>query len=195
MPVQISCSYQRSDDPGYLVVVNGSTPNFAIRQTLGFLRHRLRMKVDVFNLSVYGSYDIRDASGDSVLSQYRGKSIIIFGNEYSHPGVGLKRPWDLIDAYAVTALLKKGTYLHFPNVPEAALPSLQAWPTEWFSLFTGWALIGLSVSGTPRLSPPSFEVPMYSWWFRTSCQSRSPLSTYLEVSNLRCTVGPSRLPR
>lgn len=84
MPVEISCPYQPSDDPGYLVVVNSSTPNFAIRQTLGFLRHRLRMEVYVFNLSVYGSFDIRDATGESVLGQYRGKSIIIFGNQYHH---------------------------------------------------------------------------------------------------------------
>ncbi|KAK8043113.1 hypothetical protein PG994_013596 [Apiospora phragmitis] len=126
MEVQISCPYQRTENPGYLLVVNSDTPNYAIRQTLGFVRHRLRMEVDVFNLSVYGSYNIR-GSGESVLSQYSGKSIIIFCNDYRHPWLGLSRPWDFIDPRAATKLLECGTSLHFSNVAEAALNDLQSW--------------------------------------------------------------------
>ncbi|KAK8081072.1 hypothetical protein PG997_008890 [Apiospora hydei] len=139
MPVQISCPYQRTDNSEYLLVVNSRTPNYAIRQSLGFLRHRLHMGVDVFNLSVYGSYIVR-GSDESVLSQYSGKSIILFGNAYEHPGAGCMRPWDLLDPWAATALLKSGTTLHFANVLKADLPDLQSWtegvvfPAHRFSL-------------------------------------------------------------
>ncbi|KAK8867416.1 hypothetical protein PGQ11_005994 [Apiospora arundinis] len=126
MQVQVSCPYQRTDNAGYLLVVNSETPSYAILQTLGFLKNHLHAKVDVFNLSIYGSYYIRGSS-DSVLSEYMGKSIIIFGNDYDHPGVGLKRPWDLIDPWVATVLLKGGTSFHFPNVPDAALSKLQSW--------------------------------------------------------------------
>ncbi|KAK8052338.1 hypothetical protein PG993_003723 [Apiospora rasikravindrae] len=139
MPVQISCPYQRAEDSEYLLIVNSRTSNHAIRQTLDFLRHRLHMGVDVFNLSVYGSYNIR-GSDESVLSQYPGKSIIVFGNGYEHPGAGWVKPWELIDPWAATELLKSGTSLHLANVFEANLPDLQSWtegvvfPTHRFSL-------------------------------------------------------------
>ncbi|KAK8119783.1 uncharacterized protein PG998_004409 [Apiospora kogelbergensis] len=127
MQVQVSSHYQKTENPGYLLVVNSDTPNYAIRQTLSYLKHGLLANVDMFNVSIYGSYDV-PGSSESVLSKYMGKSIIIFGNNYDHPGVGFKRPWDLVDPWVATVLLKGGTSLHFSNVTDpAALSSLKAW--------------------------------------------------------------------
>ncbi|KAK5651900.1 hypothetical protein OQA88_11559 [Cercophora sp. LCS_1] len=135
MRMQISGVYHLSPDPSVLLVVNASTPNHAIHQIIGLLRHRLHTKLDIFNLGLTGSYE-SPVTKQSVLASYAGRTVIVFANAFTYFGGEVRNPWDLLDPWETALLLKGGTSLLFANVAEANLQGLQAWATQaTFPLF------------------------------------------------------------
>jgi hypothetical protein len=129
MRMQISAHYELSPDPSVLLVVNSSTPNHAIHQIIEFLRYRLHTKLDIFNLSLTGSYE-SPVTKRNVLESYTGRTVVIFANAFTYFGKEAKNPWDLLNAWETALLLKAGTSLLFANVAEANLRSLQEWATH-----------------------------------------------------------------
>ena len=83
MHMQISGVYSLSPNPNYLLVVNSKTPNHAIHQIIVLLRRRLHAHLDIFNLSIIGSYE-SPVTKENVLKSYAGKSVIIFGNSFPY---------------------------------------------------------------------------------------------------------------
>ncbi len=126
MRMQISGVYQLSHDPAYLLVINSGTPNHAIHQIIGLLRHRLQTKLDIFNISLEGSYE-SPVTKQNVLKSYTGKSVIVFGNTFNYFSTATKAPWELLDPWETSLLLKAGTSLLFANVAQGSLAGLQAW--------------------------------------------------------------------
>ena len=126
MRVQISGVYHLSPDPAVLLVVNSATPNHAIHQIIELLRNRLHIKLDIFNLSLTGSYE-SPVTKQNVLASYLGRTVIVFANAFTYFGGEPKTPWDLVDAWETGLLLKGGTNLLFANLAEGNLPSLQTW--------------------------------------------------------------------
>jgi hypothetical protein len=127
MRMQISCVYHLSPDPSVLLVVNSSTPNIAIHQMIHLLRERLHTKLDIFNLSLTGSYD-SPVTRHNVLKSYLGRTVIICGNDFSYFNLGNKSPWELLDPWETALLLKGGTSVLFANVVGAdKITSLRAW--------------------------------------------------------------------
>ena len=131
MRMQISDVYSLSPNPSYLLVVNSKTPNHAIHQIIVLLRNRLRTHLDIFNLSLIGSYispikhDNPLDDNKSVLNDYAGKSVIIFGNSFPFFNQGSKDPWDLLDPWETGLLIKGGTNLSFVGVGN--LEGLKKW--------------------------------------------------------------------
>ena len=108
MHMQISGLYSLSPNSSYLLVVNSKTPNHAIHQIISLILHRLHTHLDIFNLSLTGSYE-SPATNQDVLQSYAGKSVIIFGNTFPYFNQGNKDPWSLLDPWH-TGLLIKGWY-------------------------------------------------------------------------------------
>ncbi|KAH8746487.1 hypothetical protein F5882DRAFT_493200, partial [Hyaloscypha sp. PMI_1271] len=124
MHMQISGVYSLSPNPSYLLVVNSKTPNHAIHQIIVLLRQRLHTSLDIFNLSLIGSYE-SPFTKENVLKSYPGKSVIIFGNNFPFFNQGNKDPWDLLDPWETGLLVKGGTNIHFAGVGN--LEGLKKW--------------------------------------------------------------------
>ena len=124
MRMQISDVYSLSPNPSYLLVVNSKTPNHAIHQIIVLLRNRLRTHLDIFNLSLIGSYE-SPIKKKNVLNDYAGKSVIIFGNTFPFFNQGDKDPWDLLDPWETGLLIKGGTNISFVGVGN--LEGLKKW--------------------------------------------------------------------
>jgi hypothetical protein len=124
MHMQISGVYSLSPNPSYLLVVNSKTPNHAIHQIIVLLRQRLHTHLDIFNLSIVGSYD-SPITKENVLKSYAGKSIIIFGNNFPFFNQGNKDPWSLLDPWETGLLIKGGTNILFAGVSN--LEGLKKW--------------------------------------------------------------------
>jgi len=127
MPIQISGMYKLSPNPSYLLVVNSKTPNHAIHQIITLVRQRLHTHLDIFNLSITGSYE-SPITKDNVLKSYEGKSVIIFANKFPYFNQGDRDPWTLLDPWYTGLLIKAGTSILFTSVENKK--GLMEWITE-----------------------------------------------------------------
>ena len=127
MHMQISGTYQLSPNPNFLLVVNSKTPNHAIHQIITLIRFRLHTSLDIFNISLTGSYE-SPATKQNVLKSYQGKSIIIFGNRFPYFNKGELSLWDLLDPWHTGLLMKAKTSIHFASVQD--LQGLQTWAQQ-----------------------------------------------------------------
>jgi hypothetical protein len=124
MHMQISGVYSLSPNPCFLLVVNSKTPNHAIHQIIAFIRHRLHTYLDIFNLSLTGSFT-SPVTRENVLKSYAGKSVIIFGNSFPYFDQGVRDPWELLDRWQTSLLIKGGTNILFVSVTN--LDALKVW--------------------------------------------------------------------
>lgn len=110
--IQISLGYSYNPLSQFLLVINGSTPNKAILQTMSFINEGLQLPVDIFNISLVGSF--RDkVTEHNVLWNYIGKSVIIFGNAMNYYQHGMRNVWDLLDPWEANMLVRRGTSFLF----------------------------------------------------------------------------------
>jgi hypothetical protein len=138
MQLQISGKYTFDPYAQFLLVVNSHTPLFAIHQIRRFIWNTLSLRVDTFNISLYGSL-MDPESGVNVLSKYIGKSIIIFGNTLPFFNRGDRQPWDLLDPWELCTLAKAGTSIHVAS------------PTNFEALDDWSQMVSFPVSGVPTV--------------------------------------------
>ncbi|KAF2249645.1 hypothetical protein BU26DRAFT_425931, partial [Trematosphaeria pertusa] len=141
MHMQISGTYTLSPTPSFLLVVNSKTPNYAIHQIIYLVRQRLHTSLDIFNLSLTGSYE-SPVTQHNVLQSYNGKSIILFGNRFPYFSNGDRNPWDLLDPWETGLLMKGGTNILFVAVGD--LHGLKQWAEK--STFPAYAFTPTSQS-------------------------------------------------
>ncbi|KAJ2904220.1 uncharacterized protein MKZ38_008550 [Zalerion maritima] len=124
LPIQISASYSYNPLSRFLLVMNAATPNQLILQTISFLENGLHACVDLFNLSLVGSFMIDAQSGEAdeerhdvqcVIDKYVGKTVIIFGNSMQYFQNGTREPWDLLDPWETCDFANNGTNFLFLN--------------------------------------------------------------------------------
>ena len=72
MDLQVSSSYRYNPRSRFLLVINSQTPNQSIRQITDFIENGLHVCLDVYNLSLTGSF-INPATGQNILKSYAGK--------------------------------------------------------------------------------------------------------------------------
>lgn len=159
--IQISTSYSYNPLSQFLLVIHSSTPNSAIIQTLNFINDGLHLAADVFNLSLVGSFR-NPGTGNNVIWDYMGKSIVIFANRMTYFQSGERNVWDLFDPWEAFVFAKSGTSLLF--VCPENIDSLKT----WIALATTPAFASRSPSTqavakashiVPRLQPSDEERP------------------------------------
>ncbi|KAK4165576.1 hypothetical protein QBC43DRAFT_315491 [Cladorrhinum sp. PSN259] len=106
--IQISPSYRYNPAARFLLVINGSSPNAFVVQIINFIQEGLHLPVDVFNLSLTGSFQSGDTRQE-VLTNYTGKTVILLGNTMNYFQQGKRDPWELLDVGQAFALAKDGT--------------------------------------------------------------------------------------
>lgn len=106
--IQISPSYRYNPAARFLLVVNASTPNAFVLQLIHFIQFGLHLAVDLFNLSLSGSFNTPD-TGQDVLPNYSGKTILILGNTMNYFQDGTREPWELMDVAQTFRLASEGT--------------------------------------------------------------------------------------
>jgi hypothetical protein len=127
MDLQVSSSYRYNPRSRFLLVINSQTPNQSIRQITDFIENGLHVCLDVYNLSLTGSF-INPATGQNILKSYAGKSIIICGNNMTYFNKVTRSPWDLLDPWEVSLLARERTNFLILAVAEAgSLENLQTW--------------------------------------------------------------------
>jgi hypothetical protein len=141
MHMQISGLYSLSPNPSYLLVVNSKTPNHAIHQIISLLRHRLHTHLDIFNLSLTGTYN-SPITNQNVLNSYVGKSVIVFGNNFPYFDQGNKDPWSLLDPWQTGMLVKGGTNVLFAAVSN--MEGLKQWASN--SIFPAYDFTSAALS-------------------------------------------------
>lgn len=113
--MQISGAYKHDSHSSFLLVVNSQVPNAVVHQIQRFVGNELGLCLDTFNLSVSGSF-VHPTTQRNVLSDYEGKSVIIFGNQFPYFGLGNRFAFDLLDPWLVCKLAKCGTGFYFTSV-------------------------------------------------------------------------------
>ncbi|KAK3683011.1 hypothetical protein B0T22DRAFT_494587 [Podospora appendiculata] len=106
--IQVSPSYRYNPSARFLLVTSAQSPNDFVLQVIKFIRLDLNLGVDVFNLSLSGSFKDPRTQQD-VLANYAGKSIIILGNTMNYFQNGVREPYELLEAGHTFTLLKAGT--------------------------------------------------------------------------------------
>jgi hypothetical protein len=127
LPVQIVNTYKHNPGSQYLLVVNSRTPSWAIHQIMNFIENDLHLGLDVYNISLTGSLT-DGSSGHTVLDNYRGKSIIIYGNAFPYFEKDLKNAWHFIDSQVANSLARAGTNFLFCAVSDEV--SLRQWRAQ-----------------------------------------------------------------
>ncbi|KAF2194370.1 hypothetical protein K469DRAFT_783547 [Zopfia rhizophila CBS 207.26] len=125
--IQISSAYSYNPRSQFLLVINSSTPNTAILQTMDFINNGLYLPVDIFNLSLVGSFKNPETE-QNVLWNYIGKSVIVFGNPMNYFQSGMRDVWDLLDPWEAYMLARGGTSFLF--VCPTNVDSLKAWASQ-----------------------------------------------------------------
>ena len=134
--LQISGKYTYDPDAQFLLIVNSHTPLFAIHQIRRYIWNMLSIRVDTFNISLYGSLDDPE-TGKNVCERYIGKSIIVFGNTLPFFDAGDRQPWDLLDPWQVCTYAKAGTSILFLS------------PMDFKSLDSWSRVVSFPVNGVP----------------------------------------------
>ncbi|KAF2259686.1 hypothetical protein CC78DRAFT_555936 [Lojkania enalia] len=127
LSIQISSSYFYNPLAQFLLVINGSTPNAAILQTMDFINNGLHLPVDIFNLSLVGSFRNPETE-HNVLWNYVSKSVIIFGNPMNYFQAGFRNVWELFDPWEAYMLAKRNTSFLF--VCPADINGLKGWVSQ-----------------------------------------------------------------
>lgn len=111
--VQISARFSYNPNSSFLLVVNAETRPEIIHQLFGLMGD-LKMSLDVWNLSVYGNF-INPLTGQCVLFEYVGKSVIIFANPFEYFRQGARSAFGLTDPFIVSYLAAAGTQFLLPE--------------------------------------------------------------------------------
>ncbi|KAH8881290.1 hypothetical protein GQ53DRAFT_888501 [Thozetella sp. PMI_491] len=139
--IQISPSYRYNPSSRFLLVITAQCRNSYVRQVIDFIEKGLHLGVDVFNLSLSGSF-MTTSTREEVLPNYSGKTILIIGNTMNYFQNGTREPWNLLDLDQTARLARDGTSFLFLA------------PTNAKSLGDFARLISIPNPATPHLEKP-----------------------------------------
>jgi hypothetical protein len=127
--LQISGVYSYNPESSYLLVINAQTPNNIIHCTIKFVRETLKVPLDVFNISVTGTF-IDKKSSRNILLDYFGKSVIVFADQFNYFGRGKRTALSFIDPCLACLLLKAGTTMLLAGTEDSGVSAAQGWITS-----------------------------------------------------------------
>lgn len=106
--LQIAGTCEYNKESGFLLVVSSQMTNRIVHQIIEFIRDELMRSVDIFNLSVGGSFE-NSATGKSVLEDYHGEGVIICPNMFPFFRRGYISAFNLLDPCLVGRVARAGT--------------------------------------------------------------------------------------
>ncbi|RDW66553.1 hypothetical protein BP6252_10188 [Coleophoma cylindrospora] len=104
---QVSASYQFDDRAEILVVTNSETQQGQFNAIRTFIQDDLGLKMNTWNVSLYGGMSIVNRNNEkpedeeNILKRYRGKTVILLGNTFTHFGSDKKVTLDLCHSSVV----------------------------------------------------------------------------------------------
>ncbi len=111
--IQIAPGHVHEETSDVLVVTNAETRRDQFEKLQEFIQGKLSMKMDVWNLSLYGSLFQSDKEEsdlrENVLSLYHGKTIIFLGNNFRFCGHELLSVLQLCDAESIFQACANGS--------------------------------------------------------------------------------------
>ncbi|KAF8540941.1 hypothetical protein BDD12DRAFT_546975 [Trichophaea hybrida] len=102
LEVQISSHYGCNRDASFLLVTNSDTSADVVRAWRAFIGTDLGLKLDIWNLSLYGSMDNPDDEYSTILAQYAGKSVIMLCNGFDYFSRGQRTVMDFSEPLRIT---------------------------------------------------------------------------------------------
>jgi hypothetical protein len=122
--VKISSAYEYHNDAAFVVVTNSDASNDNVQALRHFIEDELKLKMDLWNLGLYGGlqypYEEGDTAARTVLSSYPGKSIIFLGNQFDYFGHGSRNALQLCDTMPLAQASQDGTSCLFLGYSGAA---------------------------------------------------------------------------
>jgi hypothetical protein len=116
-----------------LLIAHTETSKATILTWKHFIEN-LGMTMDVFNLGLYGSLNV---NGVEVLQMYRGKNIVVMGDEFYSWGFGKKVATDYIDTDELARLATLGTKLLICDVEVRRTDEMRRWLSDIVHSNTG----------------------------------------------------------
>jgi hypothetical protein len=104
LKVQISPPYTHNPNASFLLVTNSDTGADVVRTWKFFIENDLRLELDIWNLSLYGSMEpeIEEDEYSTLLASYAGKSIIILCNKFEFFSRGRRTAMDFCEPLKIT---------------------------------------------------------------------------------------------
>jgi len=119
---QISSVYTHNPRAAFLLIVNCRSPSSGIKSTMRFIHEDLKMCLDIFNISLGGSFK-DPLTQRHVVENYVGKSVIIMGGEFPcHGGGKFICAIDLLDISTVRRAANNGTSFFFDGATMSTFP-------------------------------------------------------------------------
>ena len=113
LTVKISSPYEYHNDAAFVVVTNSDALNDNVQALRHFIEDELKSKMDLWNLGLYGGLQHphveSETAARTVLSSYRGKSIIFLGNQFNYFGHGNRNALQLCDIMPLAQASQDGT--------------------------------------------------------------------------------------
>jgi hypothetical protein len=123
--IQVCDRFEHRKSSRFLLVMNASVSSSGVNQIVDYIENAMCFDVNIFNITQHGSF-ILPSTGQSVLSLYEGKSIIICGNAFPFFYDGMREAWQLLDPWEVARLAKLNTTFLFMGASDASLSQ------EWY---------------------------------------------------------------
>ncbi|KAE9381854.1 hypothetical protein N431DRAFT_491158 [Stipitochalara longipes BDJ] len=108
--IQISAAHIYDEEAGVLVITNAKTAPNQFEALGNFIRGELNLKMDVWNVSLYGGLVRQDEDNEedeevpnNILNDYRGRTIIFLGNKFEHFGVKEQTILNLCESRVIAA--------------------------------------------------------------------------------------------
>jgi len=111
LEVQISPPYIHNPNASFLLVTNSDTDADVVRTWRSFIEVDLRLELDIWNLSLYGSMEPEDDEDgfSTVLASYAGKSVIILCNNFEYFSRGQRTATDFCEPLKITEEILQDT--------------------------------------------------------------------------------------
>jgi len=114
-PIQVSNTFHHDGEADILLVTNFETSAEEVDTWYNLICNRLGMKMDVWNVSVNGHLELlggpRDIERQGLFELYKGKTVIMLGNNFPYFDRGQRTAMNLIDPKAFVPASHGGTSL------------------------------------------------------------------------------------
>jgi hypothetical protein len=119
LQIQVSEVFHHNPESNVLLITNSETPAEEVTRWKSLVCDGLKLKMDTCNVSLEGHFDVmtgsEDIAGQNLFSLYKGKTIIMLGNEFPYFERDQRCALDLVDEKDLSPAMINGTSLLVSN--------------------------------------------------------------------------------